>query len=242
MGNAILAALDRPVRRRIAAAAVSLCANIGLLAFLLFIPRSIPAAPEVTAIDIVLFTAPEAEPDPVSEPDTVPEPDTVDIAIAQTATPSAAVDGLAAAEDGEVDDPATGPGGASGSDIIVLPEFHGEALPLPAGRGSTQMVLREIFCLNSSDATRAAGNCPDTPVDGSIWLENASPENLARAQAAFNLSPAQIRAVFGERSLPLLNDLTGQAATSNTHSQATSAADSMRDSLPAQHPDPAFGD
>lgn len=247
MGRAFFSPLEQPVRRRVAAAAVSVCANALLVALILFLPRPETSAPQPDVIEIVLFTPePEPEPEPVIEV-FEDEPETVETPVEQDAVPEPAAEAappppetIEAAPDQDEEDlrPA---GGSPGP--IALPEFEGDAIPLPAGRGSTSFVLRELFCLTSSAATREAGHCPDFgSEDPMFFLQHASPENLARAQAAFDLSSDEIRALFAERALPALNDLSGQDAISNQHSQATSSADSMRDSLPPQHPDPAFGD
>jgi hypothetical protein len=118
-----------------------------------------------------------------------------------------------------------------------------EVLPYPAGPGSTEFAVREIFCLSTSDANRDALRCP--PPDGSEglpMLQYASPENLAKAEAAFaELTQAQIRALFAGRGLPV-RDLAGQPTLADPSSRPTSSADQMRDTLPPLIPDPAFGD
>ena len=74
-------------------------------------------------------------------------------------------------------------------------------------------------------------------------LRYASPENIARAQNAFNLGTADdIRALFGEGPALGLADLAGQPTLADTSERPTSASDEMRDTLPPRHPDPAFGD
>ena len=267
MGRAFFEPVDQPVRRRFAAAAVSLCANALLIALLLFAPRHTPEAPEIQAIEVILFTdtsepEPEIEPDPIPEPETTepettepettePEPaEIVEVLVAQDETPpepdqtdsippppTIMADELVEDEDVALD------GATSSDDAVALQAFNGEALPLPPDRSATGRVMRQLFCLNSSEATREAGNCPEGPSpDGSFFLRHASNENLARARSAFDLTPGQMRSAFGNGSPFPLNDLSGQGAMSNQHSQTTSSADSMRDSLPAQHPDPAFGD
>ncbi|MBR9824860.1 MAG: hypothetical protein GYB36_03545 [Alphaproteobacteria bacterium] len=257
MGRAFFEPVDQPVRRRFAAAAVSLCANALLIALLLFAPRHTPEAPEIQAVEVILFTD-TSQPEPEIETDPIPEPETtepeqaeiVEVLVAQDETPpepdqtdtippppAITADELVEDEDVALD------GATSSDEAVALQAFNGEALPLPPGRSATGRVMRQLFCLNSSEATREAGNCPEGPnPDGSFFLRHASNENLARARSAFDLTPGQMRTAFGNGSPFPLNDLSGQGAMSNQHSQATSSADSMRDSLPAQHPDPAFGD
>ena len=247
MGGAFFAPLSQPVRRRIAAAALSVCANGLLIALVLLLPPDIEPAPQPDVVEIILVEREREE----AARDTENTPsDTVDVPVQQDATPPPAspvapattrpetvMDEPPDEDKNQEDDQPTGTPGP-----VALPEFQGDALPLSAGRGSTRAVLRDLFCLNSSAATREAGDCPDGPADARLFLDNASPENIARAEAAFDLSPAQIRSLFGARALPGLNDLSGQAATTNQHSVPTGSADEMRDSLPPQHPDPAFGD
>ncbi|MAL11117.1 MAG: hypothetical protein CMF74_15800 [Maricaulis sp.] len=57
--------------------------------------------------------------------------------------------------------------------------------------------------------------------------------------AGFDLSRAQIRALFGDNGAILAGEptLDNPAARRNL-----SSADQMRDALPASRPDPAFGD
>ncbi len=257
MGGVFFAPLDQPVRRRIAAAAVSVCANALLIALILLAPRHISATPEreraLDAVEIIIFndipepeTAPPMEVTTPEEELVEPEPveEVVEILVEQNAAepvppPVAdaeiAQDAADAASEEDVEE------GSDEEAPVALQAFNGEEVDLPPGRGSTQRVLRQVFCLKSSDATREAGDCPDGPSpDGEFYLRHASAENIARARTAFDLTPGQMRNAFGD-IIPLA-DLTGQAAMSNQHSQATGAADEMRDSLPAQHPDPAFGD
>ena len=73
-------------------------------------------------------------------------------------------------------------------------------------------------------------------------LQFASPENIAKAEAAFaNLTDMQIRALYAGRGLPV-RDLEGQSTLADPTGRMTSSADQMRDSLPPLVPDPAFGD
>lgn len=257
MGGVFFAPLDQPVRRRIAAAAVSVCANALLIALILLAPRHISAPPEreseIEAVEIIIFndipepeTAPPievttpqddlVEPDPVEEVvETLVEQDAAEPIPAPIAGAEIAQE---AVEEGVEEDVQPG---SDEEAPVALQAFNGEEVDLAPGRGSTQRVLRQVFCLKSSDATREAGDCPEGPsADGEFYLRHASAENIARARTAFDLTPGQMRNAFGE-IIPLA-DLTGQSAMSNQHSQATGSADEMRDSLPAQHPDPAFGD
>ena len=114
----------------------------------------------------------------------------------------------------------------------------------PGGPGSTNWTVREIFCLSTSPDNRAALNCPPSDGrEGLPLLQYANPDTIAAAEAAFaGLSETQIRALFaGEAGLPV-RDLDGAPTLADPSTRSTSAADQIRDSLPALVPDPAFGD
>jgi len=258
LGVALFAPPTETVRRRLLAGGLSLAANGALLILLVFLPQRLSTVEPRPPLDVVLVTLPpqpEAEPaaeqEPPSEPlDPPPEaaaPQPADAApagtrpaepVAETAddTPQSAPE--QAEED---DEDAQGGGG-----LPLRPaEIIGQARPLPegSGPGSTGYAVREIFCLSTSDANRDALNCP--PGDGSEglpMLEFASPENIARAEAAFaGLDAGEIRALFSDRDLPV-RDLAGQPVLADPSTRATSSADQMRDTLPPLIPDPAFGD
>lgn len=104
--------------------------------------------------------------------------------------------------------------------------------------------MHDVLCMATSEATRRAAACPPgTDEDGLPMLQYASPENLARARAAFNLGSAdEIRALFGEGAALGTRDLSGQPTLADGSERPTSSSDEMRDTLPPLHPDPAFGD
>lgn len=253
MGEALFAPLEEPWLRRAFAGALAVAANALLLALILFAPRHLLPPIEPDVVDIILVELPrEPEETPAEERpvedipvEQVSEPEAADDASAETsqsAEPIAALEPLAlsqeALEDEEEDENAARGGGGG------FLAFEGDALPLPAGRGSTPMFLREVFCQSSSAATRQAGACPDGPPEGGwLYSDHGTLEELARVRAAFGigLSAEEIRALF-ETGTPGVRDLGGLDTLTNQHSQPTSSADSMRDSLPPLVPDPAFGD
>lgn len=251
MGVALFAPPTETVRRRLLAGGLSIAANGALLVLLIVLPHRFATVEPRPPLDVVLVTLP---PEPADEPETPadppePQPETVapqhaDIAaepaepLADTADEAPPAREQAAEED---DDDVQ-----SGGGFPLRPaEIIGNARPLPegSGSGSTGYAVREIFCLSTSDANRDALNCP--PGDGSEglpMLEFASPENIARAEAAFaGLDAGEIRALFSGQALPV-RDLTGQPALADPSTRSTSSADQMRDSLPPLIPDPAFGD
>ncbi|WP_300528350.1 hypothetical protein [Maricaulis sp.] len=265
MGEALFAPLDQPWPRRVFAGVLAVCANALLLALILLTPRHITAPPELDVVDVILVERPRAPEEPVVDDTATEEPPVQEIAVVQAAEPETPEDEAPApapdpgplpprtdqavelssppaaspsTDEDDEDQPAE-PGGSSG-----FLAFEGEALPLPAGRGSTPMLLREVFCQSSSAATRQAGACPDGPPErGLAYARHGSAEELARVRAALglDLSAEDIRALFGGQPLGS-RDLSGLGTTTNQHSLPTSSADSMRDSLPPLVPDPAFGD
>ncbi len=252
MGGEFLTAPSETVRRRVLAGALALAINAGLIALLLFLPRPpLPEPepePEPDAVDIVLVTLPprpqdppEPEPDP-PEPEVETPVEQAPIAPAEPEQPPAP-DRIARAdapgeeaEEDETEPPAPVTGGGH-----PQTEFIGEALPFPAGPGSTGYAVRNSFCLSSSDANREAGNCPDGDWNEIDLLQHVNPETIARAEALMQMElQAGIAAMQDADGLPV-RDLDGQPTLDNPANRTTGAADQMRDTLPALHPDPAFG-
>ena len=247
MGGEFLTAPSETVRRRVLAGALALVINAGLIALLLFLPRPPLPEPEPEAMDVVLVTLPpRPQEPPQSEPDPV-EPD-VETPVEQAPIAPAgpeqapAPDRLARAdlpgeeEEDETETPSPVTGGGH-----PQTEFIGEALPFPAGPGSTGYTVRNAFCLSSSDANREAGNCPDGDWNEIDLLQHVNPETIARAEAMMQMElQAGIAAMQGADGLPV-RDLDGQPTLDNPANRPTGTADQMRDTLPALHPDPAFG-
>jgi len=235
----LLPPLNKTIHRHLIAGALALGINTILISFILFAPRDIPVSDTPDIIDIVFVSLPliEPEPDPVveeeeeaeQEPESVEdEADTLGEAVNEIAEPIA----LSSHDEEEEEE-------ASPEELVARWQT-GEAQPWPSGPGSTPFFLREVFCLTSSEATREAGHCPDQPnEDGLAMLRYAGNHDLAALQEAFglDLSPEQIRALFGEGE----HKLSGQPTVDNSR-RPTSSADEMRDTLPPQHPDPGFGD
>lgn len=254
MGEVLSPPLNEPGPRRILAFATALLANSLLFALIFAVPRQDIAAPERAPFEVTLLSEPvPSEPVPAEEtaeqdnpvdPDTSVEPDTpveaqtvpVPREVSEAEAPVIAAlpaDGDLTDED---EDAAASPLGAG------FQTFSDSPLALPAGPGSTQMFVRNVFCSSSSDANREAGACPDRADENTFQFARfASEEELARVRAAMglDLTPAQIRALF---NIQPTRNLAGQATMTNQHSQHTSSADSMRDSLPSLVPDPGFGD
>ncbi|MEA1942958.1 MAG: hypothetical protein U9P68_12010 [Pseudomonadota bacterium] len=228
-----------------------------LLILLIVLPHRFATVEPRPPLDVVLVTLP---PEPADEPETPadppePPPETAPQPAGIAAEPAGASAAEPVADTAdetsppapeqeeaeEDDDDAQGGGGMP----LRPAELIGHARPLPGGSGpgSTGYAVREIFCLSTSDANRDALNCP--PADSSEglpMLEFASPENIARAEAAFaGLEAGEIRALFSGQALPV-RDLAGQPVLADPAAHATSSADQMRDSLPPLIPDPAFGD
>lgn len=236
MGEVLLSPLIEPVPRRVLAGATAVLANLLLLALVFAVPRPEHAARELPPFEITLVPLP----DPVVEteeetvtPDEHVEDDQPETrpAEALTQVPALTATPLPPQTEDE-DEPAA---------ITSLQAFTGPiALP---NTTATQSVLQSVFCSTTSQVNREGLPCPDQtgPASG-VFARSYSDEELTALQAAFglNLSPDQIRALFKDR-LPV-RDLAGQPTVSSQHSQHTSSADSMRDSLPPLHPDPAFGD
>ncbi|WP_417482792.1 hypothetical protein [Maricaulis sp.] len=242
--------------RRALAWALALLANGALIGLVLLAPRPRTGPPTLQTIDLVLVAAalpeteavpdeppvapdPEPVPDPDPAPDPRPEPEERPESQTSDAPETQAISGNEGETDeGEID--SSQPGlGADG-----LPDYGIVALPETAALTGTPFVIREVFCLTSSDATREAGHCPDGPdPEGLSMLRYASDGNIEagmRAAIASGLSAAEIRALFEDEGLPLA-DLSGQPTMADPGARATSSADQMRDSLPPRHPDPAFG-
>lgn len=259
MGVALFAPPTEVLRRRLLAGALSIAANGALLLLLILLPHRFASTERPDAIDVVFVTLPqqpqpveavEPEPEPVAQPETdTPEPvaeepvaETLEAVPPAPSTERAETPAPAEPEEQvEEDETPAGGGGAPQRPT----EFIGDAMPLPNGinGGGARGVLRDVFCLSSSDANRDALGCP--PSDGSEglpMLQFASPENIAKAEAAFaNLTDMQIRALYAGRGLPV-RDLEGQSTLADPTGRMTSSADQMRDTLPPLVPDPAFGD
>ena len=264
LGVALFAPPTETVRRRLLAGGLSIAANGALLILLIVLPQRVATFEPRPPLDVVLVTLPPepaAEPEPPAEsldpppqarPDepretVAPQPADAAAEPAETrpAEPTAEIADdtpLPAPEREEEDDNDVQGGGG----LPLRPaEIIGTARPLPegSGPGSTGYAVREIFCLSTSDANRDVLNCP--PGDGSEglpMLEFASPENIARAEAAFaGLGAGEIRALLSGRTLPV-RDLAGQPVLADPSTRPTSSADQMRETLPPLIPDPAFGD
>ena len=244
----VLTPISEPVRRRLIAATLAFAVNSALVGLLLFTHRPIPLEPDFDVVEITFVTLPQPEQPPetveaeAEEQDIPVEQEPVEDAAPNQSTPlpEPSITALPAApgdsdEDEDEDDEDKPP-------AVGLARFSGEPLPFDPGRGSTADTLRGIFCLNSSDATRDAGDCPhDQGESGLAMLQYAnSGHDLSALQEAFalNLSPDQIRALFGQAP----HELSGQPTLDTTSRRPTSSADEMRDTLPASIPDPAFGD
>ncbi|WP_300556140.1 hypothetical protein [Maricaulis sp.] len=254
MGEVLFAPLDEPWPRRVFAGALAVMANALLLALILLAPRHMLDPVEPDVVEVILVERPVETEEPPAEVRPVQdipveqeaEPETADNAPErppqapeQVAPAESQARGETIPEDEDEDEIEQSRGGGGG-----FLAFEGDALSLPAGRGSTPMFLREVFCQSSSAATREAAACPDGPPEGGwAYSDHGTAEQLARVRAAYGigLTAEEIRALFADRPIPA-RDLAGLGTTTNQHSQATSAADSMRDSLPPLVPDPAFGD
>jgi type IV secretory pathway VirB10-like protein len=248
LGVAFFAPPTDIVRRRALAGVLAIAANSLFIALLLFLPRPPDPRESPAALDVV-FVSPPPRPEPASEPATAPpsrtepEPPEPEPAAEAAAPVTPAVPPPSAEAESDEDDDAETPAEPARVGGAAATGLANEVLPYPAGPGSTEFAVREIFCLSTSDANRDALRCP--PPDGSEglpMLQYASPENLAKAEAAFaELTQAQIRALFAGRGLPV-RDLAGQPTLADPSSRPTSSADQMRDTLPPLIPDPAFGD
>ena len=240
MGEVLSPPLIEPVPRRVTAGATAVLANLLLLALVFAVPRPEHAAPELPPFEITLVTTPEpvvetAEeitPDEPVEDDTPePQPETPP-EDAPVQAPTIAATSLPSQPD-EEDEPAP---------ITSLQAFTGP-IALPNNPLASQSVLQSVFCSTSSEVNREGLSCAgeDGPVGG-VFARTYSDQELEQLQAAMglDLSPAQIRAMFN--APPPVRDLAGMPAMAAQHSQHTSAADGMRESLPALVPDPAFGD
>lgn len=248
MGVALFAPPTEVLRRRLLAGALSIAANGALLLLLILLPHRFASTERPDAIDVVFVTLPppsqpveavEPDPEPVAEepPDEVVEaiPPAPSTARAETSAPAEPEEQV------EEDETPAGGGGAPQPPT----EFIGDAVPLPNGinGGGARGVVRDVFCLSTSDANRDALGCPPSDAsEGLPMLQFASPENIAKAEAAFaNLTDMQIRALYAGRGLPV-RDLEGQSTLADPTGRMTSSADQMRDTLPPLVPDPAFGD
>lgn len=254
MGRVSSAPLPDGLRRRLAAAGLALVVNLAFLALLVFLPRPVfvavePDTPNSQTLNVVLVTLPpppavEEAPVPVEQPAAQPaQPDPP-----EAAEPVAQDDAIIAQpgpdeEDDEEDDNEERPAETAPPAWAEPGATAGEALPFPAGPGSSEYAVREIFCLSTSQANRRAMNCPPNDGrEGLPLLQYASPENIARARAALaDLDTGQMGALFEGRALPV-RDLDGQPTLADPRTRRTSSADQMRDALPPLHPDPAFGD
>lgn len=239
------------LRRRILAGALALAINVGLIVLLAILPRPEPADIEPESVDIVfveLAPPPPPEPEVRIDPEPVPvpeiEPDAElpveDEATVEVPPPGEALSALPDEEEEEDDQPRAGGFAPSRPSLADLDSYGVQALPYnPSGD-----TVHDVLCMATSEATRRAAACPpDTDGDGLPMLQYASPENLARARAAFNLGSAdEIRALFGEGPALGLADLAGEPTLADGSERPTSSSDEMRDTLPPRHPDPAFGD
>lgn len=265
MGDALWTPPAEDLRRQLIAGALAIAINAALIAGLLFIPRDLPAPADASVVSVVLVPrpapaaepvaqepdqpeveAPEPEPEPApeTEPELMPEPEPVPDEAQPRPSELALVPGTPEDEDEDnaspADQAAAVPSQGGGFPRL---DFGGDALPFPAGPGSTSFVTREIFCLSSSEANRDAGNCPDGALeDGLSMLRYADPEEIARVEAMMQMQlSGEIQAILSARAFPG-RDLSGQSTLADPSARATSSADQMRDSLPALVPDPAFGD
>jgi hypothetical protein len=236
--------LSELTRRRMLAGALALAINSGFIALILFTPRDAPLNLDARTIDVILVSTPE--PEPVAQPEQVVEADQ-NIPIEQeaevTAEPAPETEPVEPLVDTDLDpedEIETEPMQTSAAPAGRLESFSGDALPYPAGRGSTAFVLRETFCLNSSDANREAGNCPHDPErDGLGLLQYTGSHDLSELRERFglDLSPDEIRVLHGVAP----HALAGQPVIDSAR-RSTSSSDEMRETLPASRPDPAFGD
>lgn len=247
LGVLLSTPLSERLRRRILAGALALAINAALIALLAILPRPEPADIERESVDIVFVDlAPppppepevqiDPEPDPVPEIELEPEAETP----IQAAPPSEALTALPDEEEDEDDQPRAGGFAPSRPSLTDLDRYGVQAMPYnPSGN-----TVHDVLCMATSDSTRRAAACPPgTDEDGLPMLQYASPENIARARAAFNLGSAdEIRALFGEGPALGLADLAGQPTLADGSERPTSSSDEMRDTLPPRHPDPAFGD
>lgn len=231
--------------RRTLAWALAFAANGALIVLILVTPRP-PAAPAaLTAIDLVLVADPEPQIEPDDNPPEIaPSPP----AQADTATLTQSHD----ERDDEqainadiADDEAALTDSLTDTQQQGLAAYEISDLPETAALTGTPFIVREIFCMTSSEATREAGHCRDDPdADGLAMLRFANDANLAAGQQAaigYGMSAEQIHALFEGDGLGLA-DLRGQPTLADSGSIPTSSADQMRDSLPPRHPDPVFGD
>lgn len=237
MGEVLSPPLVEPVPRRVIAGATALLANLLLLALVFAVPRPDHAARELPPFEITLVTLPEPVVETQEETVTPDEHVEDDQPETRPAEAPNQVPALTAAplppQTDEEDEPAT----------ITSLRGLTSPMPLPNTTTATQSVLQSLFCSTTSDVNRNGLPCPDqTGPAGGVFARSYSDEELGALQAAFglNLSADQIRALFSDG--PPVRDLTGQPTLTSQHSQHTSSADSMRDSLPPLHPDPAFGD
>mgnify|MGYP003663935021 CR=1 FL=1 len=262
MGQAAVRPAFVPARRVLAWAG-ALLANAALLAAILLVPRPPLESPPLNVINLQLVAEVTPEPALQAEPEPQPEADAETVAVPPDPAPlpPAARNGDAdpqtpddAEEEEEEEDRAEPDPGSDEMRLPDRPEAVGAnalanyaiaPLPESAALTGTPFVIREIFCLTSSEATREAGQCPDDPdPDGLSMLRYASDANLEaglRAAIGHGMSPEQMRALFEAGGLPLA-DLSGQPTLGDTSQRPTSSADQMRDSLPPRHPDPAFRD
>ncbi len=249
MGQAAVSPDMLPVRR-VLAWALALLANGSLVALILLSPRPPTGPPPLQTIDLVLVASPEPETEFETEPEPPAEPEPEVQPEAELPPPPQpqqrdAVDEAVIASGEQEEDDATTSDASQPLAAAGIPDYGITTLEDSAALSGTAFVVREIFCLTSSEATREAGHCPDTPdPDGLSMLRYASDSNrLAGLRAAIGhgMSPEEIRALFEAEGLPLA-DLSGQSTLADTSARSTSSSDDMRDSLPARHPDPAFGD
>ncbi|WP_417478181.1 hypothetical protein [Maricaulis sp.] len=237
--------------RHVLAWALAVMANGVLLTIILLVPRTPVHTPPLSVIELqlVVEAAPDPEPEPEVEPEIEPEIEPLDPPPdPEDATDPDSREATADQQQANArptDDESLVNGSLAAGEPTGLAGYAIGALPESAALTGTPFVIREIFCLTSSEATREAGHCPDGPdPDGLSMLRYASEANLEAGQRAaigHGLSPEQIRALFERDGLPLA-DLSGQPTLADTSQSPTSSADQMRDSLPPRHPDPAFRD
>lgn len=239
----------RPVRqaaiRRALAWALALLANGALIAIILVAPRPPPAPANPGSIDLILVTLPTPLIEPAERPaeiDAPPPPQPDPAAALETVDRTADEAPLSADpdDDGVMMDESPADVSAAG-----LPDYEIIALPRTSAPSGTASFIRDIFCQTASDATREAGDCPhDAQADGlsmTRYATAAGRDEALQAALGIGLTAGQIRALFQGNDLGLA-DLSGQSTLADTAQRPTSSADQMRDSLPPQHPDPAFGD
>ena len=226
----LLPPLNKPMHRHLIAGALALGINAVLVSFILLAPREIPLSPEPDVIDIMFVTLPIDEIEPEPEPGPVfEEEEEPDVAVEEASDPASIPDEN---EEDEEEVPT----------VNSLARWQSQApLPLPESqRNETAETLRSLFCMTTSEANREAGECLFSDEgEGLALLQSARGRDVTDQATpfGFDLTPQQIRALFGIRE----PRLAGQPTVDHSR-RPTSSADEMRETLPPLHPDPGFGD